>query len=218
MQTDEYIERYPRLFHMAEQGSWSSIQRHGLLSTTALLDLYKVTGPRRLELESARRPEMSEVTDAQLGLATIRDNKPLREQHLYVDGMTPRQWYELLNRKVFLWVDPERLQTFLRALPYRELGHDMLTVDTAKLLNRQLDSITLAPINTGSTLYPNAPRRGAGTFIPIADYDWNAMRRRRGRASAVVELTVDYAVPDIEAVASTVQRLAADGSSRTLWP
>jgi hypothetical protein len=29
------------LYHMAERGSWGSIQRHGLLSTSALLDLTK---------------------------------------------------------------------------------------------------------------------------------------------------------------------------------
>ncbi len=218
MHTDEFIERYPLLFHMAEEGSWPSIQRHGLLSTTALLDRYDITGARRFELESNRRPELSKIDSPRFGPATIRDNKPLREQHLHLDGLTPQQWYELLNRKVFFWVDRQRLQTFLRARPYRTRAHDVLTVDTAKLLDRQLSAVTLAPINTGSTLYPSAPRRGLDTFTAIADYDWEAMRRRRGRANAVVELTVDYAVPDITAVASTVERLAEDGSSRALWP
>lgn len=35
----ELAERYPRLFHMAAAGSWPSIERHGLLSTSALLDI-----------------------------------------------------------------------------------------------------------------------------------------------------------------------------------
>ncbi len=43
--TAEYIaDRWPRLFHVAEAGSWPSIQAHGLLSTSALLDLFGSAG------------------------------------------------------------------------------------------------------------------------------------------------------------------------------
>ena len=45
--TPEYLaQRWPRLYHMAEAGSWESVKRHGLLSTTALLDLFEVSGDR----------------------------------------------------------------------------------------------------------------------------------------------------------------------------
>ena len=47
---------YPRLYHMAEVNSWDSIQRHGLLSTSALLDFFGYSGPERERIESARRP------------------------------------------------------------------------------------------------------------------------------------------------------------------
>jgi hypothetical protein len=61
--TPGYItERWPRLYHMAEAGSWPSIERHGLLSTTALLDLFEISGPRREAIESARRPESVKIT------------------------------------------------------------------------------------------------------------------------------------------------------------
>ena len=43
---------YPRLYHMAEEGSWPSIRRHGLLSTSALLDRCLVSGRRRAGIES----------------------------------------------------------------------------------------------------------------------------------------------------------------------
>src|SRR5689334_1706087 len=49
--------QYPRLFHLAEDGAWANIQRHGLLSTTALLDLFEISGARRNELERHHRPD-----------------------------------------------------------------------------------------------------------------------------------------------------------------
>jgi hypothetical protein len=40
----DLIKIYPRLWHVAEDGSWPSISRYGLLRTSALLDLYEITG------------------------------------------------------------------------------------------------------------------------------------------------------------------------------
>ena len=58
MNPERLASRYPVLFHMAEDGSWESIRARGLLSTSALLDLFEVEGELRLAIESARRPEM----------------------------------------------------------------------------------------------------------------------------------------------------------------
>ena len=51
MKEADLVRIYPRLFHMAEDGSLTSIQAHGLLSTTALLDLYEIGGPVRAAIE-----------------------------------------------------------------------------------------------------------------------------------------------------------------------
>ena len=40
MTVDELLATYPRLWHMAMDGSWPSIEKRGLLSTSALLELY----------------------------------------------------------------------------------------------------------------------------------------------------------------------------------
>lgn len=37
---DEFVAHYPRVFHMTELASWETIGRHGLLSVSALLDLF----------------------------------------------------------------------------------------------------------------------------------------------------------------------------------
>jgi hypothetical protein len=94
---------YPRLYHMAEAGRWDSIRDAGLLSTTALLDLFGVTGPERASIESARRPQSVELRHPAHGRAVIRDNIPMRDSALLkcLVGCSPQEWYEILNRRVF---------------------------------------------------------------------------------------------------------------------
>jgi hypothetical protein len=47
MTIDEFVTKYPELYHMAECNSWPSIRKYGLLSVTALLDLLKCDGVKR---------------------------------------------------------------------------------------------------------------------------------------------------------------------------
>ena len=219
MDFDDFVTRHPRLFHMAEAETWGQIQRHGLLSTTALLDRFEINGSRRFEIESMRRPQIVDIEHPVHGRAQIRDNKPLREQFLKecLRDMSLQEWYELLNRKVFFWVRPERLETLLNARAYRARAHDVLTLDTAAVLDRHGDTAALASINTGATLYPSAPARGRGTFASVADFDFEEARRRRGPAEAVVELTVDYAVPDIDGLVLKVERRQQGVATQVLW-
>ena len=57
MNADELITTFPRLYHMAHVNAWPGIKRHGLLSTSALLDLFGVRGSSRKALEANRRNE-----------------------------------------------------------------------------------------------------------------------------------------------------------------
>lgn len=88
--TDYIAERWPRLFHMAEGGSWPSIEKHGLRSTSALLDLFEISGDERQRIEDRRRPESVEIHHPVFGTALIRDNKPVNEKVLRrtLDGMS----------------------------------------------------------------------------------------------------------------------------------
>jgi hypothetical protein len=197
---EAFIERYPRVFHMAEARTWPKLQQNGLRSTTALLDLYQYSGTARHQIESERRAKSVVITHSQTGeTAVIRDNIPLREQFLRgcLEEMTPTEWYELLNRKVFFWVSEERLTKLLNARQYKSRPHDVLTVDTRRLLDVHSNDITVASINTGATLYPNASKRGPQTFRQIADHS---------AGTVVVELAVDYAVPRIADLVTVVQR------------
>ncbi len=53
----EFLDLHPRLYHMAADGTWPSIQRYGLLSTSAVLDLASIKGEERVPLERQRRME-----------------------------------------------------------------------------------------------------------------------------------------------------------------
>src|SRR5260370_23479191 len=78
----ELAEHYPRLYHMAEAGSWASIQRHGLLGTGALLDLFEVTAEKRRPILTQQRTQDVTITHPEHGRAVIRDQKPLNRAKL----------------------------------------------------------------------------------------------------------------------------------------
>lgn len=204
MTPEEFAARWPYVFHMAEAGSWPSIRRHGLLSTVALLDLFEVAEPLRSKLETQRRPESVTIHHHELGSATIRDNKPINVTVLRrtLVGMTEPEWYQALNSRVFFWLTTERLDRLRNAPPYRDRPHDILTLDTARLLERHVERVELAGLNSGA-VHPGAKTpRGAGTFRRLGEYPW----ARRRADEPVVELTVLYAVPDVVDVVVDVAR------------
>lgn len=196
---EDLIRIYPRLFHMAEDGAFASIQARGLLSTSALLDVYGITGNSRIAIEDRRRPEKVTIRRQGLPEVVIRDNKPMSDEQLakcLQDGLSPADWYRMLNRNTFFWLHRKRLWGLLRAKAYRSSPHTILTIDTASLVAAHRDRIRLSPINSGSTIMSAQPR-GNDTFLPILDYPYDERRKTRPVERALVELVVEYHVPDI---------------------
>jgi hypothetical protein len=195
----ELLNDCPLLFHMAERGSWTSIQQHGLLSTSALLDLYGVEGEERSAIEAARRSASIRIFHERHGEAVVRDQLPMDDRGLVrclQDGLTPPDWYRLLNQRVFFWLTRERLLRLLCAGTYADQSHDVLEIDAAGIVDAYRDRITLCPINSGCTK-PFPHPRGAATFKSIGDYPYDAWRRKRKRGERVVELSVLGGVPDV---------------------
>ena len=58
MITEELIRYFPVLYHMANAGTWPSIRGRGLLSTSALLDLFEIRGQERERIESQHGEEV----------------------------------------------------------------------------------------------------------------------------------------------------------------
>lgn len=207
MISDELIHRYPLVYHMAEPGSWDSIQKHGLLSTTALLDLFEITGQERYKIESQWRKECLTITHPVHGKAVIRDQKPMPDKDLtnYLVGLTPQEWYKFINRKTFFWVDTTRLIWMLSAPPYRDRAHWVITVPTRPLVECHGERITLSGQNSGSIL--DGRKRGKYTFRPIEEF---SMRW-------VAELAVDYSVPDVADLAVLVEEWKRNRKLSVIW-
>jgi hypothetical protein len=198
---------------MAEQGSWNSICEHGLLSTSALLDLFEIVGPERHAIESTHRPESITISHPQYGVAVIRDQKPMSEAKLRTCllDMEPREWYELLNQRVFLWPTKQRLMGLLNARAYRNSPHVVIEVDTSILLEQVLNRTTLSPINSGSTVYVPVPR-GKETFRPLSEYPQDWWRKRR-----FAEVAVDYSIPKIVDMVTSVEEWQGSSKLKTVW-
>jgi hypothetical protein len=214
---EEFCTRYPLLWHMAEDGTWDSIDRYGLLSTSSLLDLYGINGPDRALIEGQHRLESIELKTDGLPTSVVRDQAPMHEPTLakiLTDGLTPSDWYRILNERVFFWVSARRLDKLLGARRYRDRAHTIVVVETGALLDRYHDRVTLCPMNSGNTMMIAMPR-GLKTFAPLDEYPF--FERHQAGLEPVVELAVQGKVEDIRTVAVRVERRAPGGEPVVLW-
>lgn len=206
MDVEKLIELHPRLYHMAEAGTWPSIKQRGLMSASAVLDHFGVRGRARDGYETAQRREKLTVLPEQPGQIVLRDQKPMPPERLeiaLIDGTTPAQWYKLINEKVFFWAEEKRLLGLLGARAYRHLEHDVLTIDSAPFIRTYAERIWLCRMNSGNT-WPMPHARGIDVFQRISNYPTNS----RGKpVKRVVELVVDYCVPDIARYVIEVRRM-----------
>ena len=200
MTPTEFTARFPRLFHMAEADAWPSIQRHGLLSTSALLDLYGVHGDARASIERRRRGDFIPVNHPLHGPALIRDQRPMTDETLAPvlrDGLAPADWYALLNGRVFFWVEEDRLRKLLHT--YRHRRNVVLVLDTGRVLADHAGRVTLSGINSGYSRRYAQPR-GRDTFRRLADFPaWRVVGADGKRTrQPVAECALDHALPRVE--------------------
>ena len=151
----------PAIYHLAEAANWSSIQQHGLLSTSALLDLSGLQGSERMLIERQQRTQHVVLANGVL----IRDQTPMPPTALEhcLHGMTPSEWYALLNARIFFWLEKDRLNRMLKA--NRARPQIVMVLDTARLLAAYAEQITLTPFNTGNARRKPA-LRSRQTFVP----------------------------------------------------
>lgn len=186
------------------------VMTHGLLSTTALLDLFQVGGERRFEIESQWRPASMNIEHPDYGTAVIRDQKPMPPESLQdvLIGVTPQEWYEFLNNKVFFWSSQDRLQRLLKAVAYRQRSHTVITVDTRALVEKHADRITLSTMNSGVSLFDRR-KRGLSTFQTLDEFPTDPAASRHPPQD-VVEVAVEYSVPHIVKLTVNVSEWLGD--------
>ena len=193
------------------------ILSHGLLSTTALLDLFEITGEERFELECRRRDKPVTKTHKEHGSAVIRDQKPMSVSKLLKcldDGLTPPDWYKIINSMVFFWATKDRLVTFLSAPNHKDKMQTIITVDMKLLVERHYDNIRLCHINSGCTRSVEH-RRGLSTFKTIDEFDPRDYKNCSKR-EAIAEVAVIYSVPDIKDLIVSVDHVRGPESVEKL--
>lgn len=212
-----------RIYHLAEAANWPSIQRHGLLSASRLIKAAELTKADRNRLERSQRLTHTELSPG----VQIRDQCPMPPAALErcLCGMSPADWYAMINARVFFWLDVDRLNRQRAACEPRP--QVVMAVDTAALVAAYGKRVAVTPINTGNARRKPA-RRGAVTFVPLTEWirtGWESEAAALGfpsrrRPHQPVELTVIDAVPDIMRFVVGTFALPAgsrfEGSSRPL--
>lgn len=196
----DLASRYPHLFHITTPGAWESIRKHGLLSTSRILDLFEVENSYRYVLESKRREKEVPLYHSQHGSLILNDHQPLSESALLKcldDGLLPENWLNILNARVFFWPTEEHLQQHLNARFNRNRSREIIVIDAFKLAKDYAANMELSPINSGSTIRKPA-RRSLKTFTPLLQYPFEEWRKLRGQQDNIREVTVRGAILNIE--------------------
>lgn len=184
-------------YHLVDIRNWKSIQRMGLLSTQRLAQLSVDTDREMLRQHRPRGAYL------EIG-AHIRDQSPMPPKMLeraLRSGVTPAEWYELLNSKVFFWLDLERLNRHRMAC--KSSKQVVLAIDAGRLLDAYGDIASVSPINSGNAMRAAAPRNFT-TFVPYWDWVESGWDKeivpggsRRPRSLKPVELTIIGGIPDL---------------------
>jgi hypothetical protein len=189
-------------FHLADVENWPAIQRSGLHSTAALIARDGLRGRAALPFARYRDGSMRLPSGA-----VIRDQRPMQPAALLRcldDGLTPDDWYRLVNRKVFFWLDVARLNRHLAAC--RARPQLVIAVDLRALVARHGGRACVTPFNVGNARRRPASR-GHRTFVPLEA--WLAGRWAseaapggvpRARSHPPAELAIEGAVPDLMAL------------------
>jgi hypothetical protein len=150
------------VFHLAEEANWPSIEQHGLLPARSLLER---AFPQHSDLHSQHRPKHTILPTG----VHIRDQGPMPARALAacLVGMTPPQWYALINAHVFFWLEPDRLNRQRAACAARP--QVVATVRTADLLAHFAEVAYVTPFNTGYALRKPA-RRSQATLVPYTTW------------------------------------------------
>lgn len=186
-------------FHLADAENWPSIQRSGLHSAHALIAQAGLRGAKARPFSFYRAESPTLPSGARL-----RDQSPMPPTALercLDPGLTPADWYALVNAHVYFWLDADRLARHQAACAARP--QVVVTLDLRTLLARHGARAFLTPFNVGNARRRPAAR-GRRTFVPLdawlaTRWDDEALPGRppRPRAHPPAELAIAGAVPDV---------------------
>ena len=181
MTPEELAKLHPQLFHVTRTNVLPLIEKHGLLSTNALLDLFEVEQTIRDDIAQRPRKAGIQLSHRDNGVVWLNDQAPLNLKKLAKcldDDLTPLSWLDILNSRVYLWADKAGLERLKTANVKRRRKVSILTINTLRFAEAFIDQLEISPINSGATLHQPA-HRGLSTFAKINELDFQTWRNRR---------------------------------------
>jgi len=206
----ELVELHPTVWHVAFRSGWPSIWERGLLSAETLCNDYVDHDVTRRRMLSERRGTWTAFDVPGGGRFTLRDQRPVQPKALLSSlkgGMTEEQWFRLVNRRVYFFVNESAALKLARR--YRKEGQILLTFDTASLLKLVSERVAVATINTGNTRRKPAPR-GWDTFVALSHFKPGPRRIR--------ELTVEGEIANITDALTAVDEACLNEEFCQIWP
>jgi hypothetical protein len=166
------LKRSPVAYHVTYSSNVNAILKHGLFSASALK---KIVGSK-----SAFRPNELPIDCAELGRVTLRDQNPMRALVLErcLQGSSVSEWYDLIDRHVFFFLDPERAKKLVAKYP----DQIVLKVAMSELLREPGPNVYLTPINSGA-VEPAYAKRGTNTFHLVSEWVRNGFTDQACRKS-----------------------------------
>ena len=193
---EEFADSYPALFHILLAQDMGQVMRHGLLSTSALLDRCKVNGEQRFNIESCPRPRSVRISHSVHGEFLINNQAPINAAALSkcLIDLSPEQWCRSLNRRVFFWPTRDRLEKHMGARLTAGRPKLVFSFETRSVFDvLEFDFFEFSAINSGNMMR-KAAVRGSSTFLKASDYPFQERRKRRGLVDAIAEVTYPYEV------------------------
>jgi hypothetical protein len=186
-------------FHIADAENWRAIKRMGLHSTTALIARDRLSAEEARPFAGYRNHTMRLPSGA-----VIRDQRPMPPSALSrcLDaGLVPQAWYDLVNGKVFFWLQVERLDRHLAAC--RARPQIVVAVDLRRMLARHGEAAFVTPFNVGNARRRPASR-GQRTFVRLDAWlktRWESEAPQghpaRARTHPPAEIAIEGSVPDL---------------------
>jgi hypothetical protein len=166
-----FLKNYPNLYHVSLCPDAESIRRHGLMSTSGILDLLGLPVTNRESLERSQRSKAEPFEHPQFGKFILNDQIPLRTEALQrcLIGMTPPEWYAELNERIFFWLSPKRCENFAMARKMKMPPRTLLVLNSERLLANSNVGLDLCLINSGSATRRPA-ERNLENFRSVAKY------------------------------------------------
>ena len=206
MDIDELVIRFPRVWHATYPGGWEAIRTGGLQSSTALLE----AAGRGDEAKAVRTESVRLSTPA--GDVVLREQVPnKKDPSAYPDGLSTDDWWQLINRRSYLFAVREDLDQFVGAYLEKGEAQEIITFETRRLLGPVSDHVEIAMVNAGAFPKATSPAKGKATFVTLPDFTAQPTRIREVTVTVPAEVTE-------RAVISVVSVVPDEGPVRIFPP